>query len=85
MKIYNISVKREIIDLTENDSDEDKQSDTTVDVREENICSNDAKRCRNESIEQSRVSGKQTGGQRIKIKRMNEIHAKIVNVRRYED
>jgi hypothetical protein len=50
MKIYNITVKREIIDLTEDDIDEDKQSDNSVDTGEENVCSNYKERCRNKTL-----------------------------------
>ena len=83
MKIYNITVKREIIDLTEDDSDEEKQSDNTVDTGEENGRSNDKKRCRNENLGQRSVWGLQTGESRIIAKRMNVYDVKMVNVRRY--
>ena len=51
MKIYNILIKREIIDLTDDGNDEDRRSNNAVNTREEIVRNNDAKRCRSENNE----------------------------------
>ena len=64
MKIYNITIKREIVDLTEEDCDEEEKEQiqqNSVDTVGEDICEIDGNQSRDERIDQRKVSEEQTG------------------------